>query len=211
MNTTKLTLEPNIPLQISLASLEPKIIWEGTTPIEVQYKLVDGRNLYLPIELGASIMNLALGDREPFFICRYSSKDRAVKDKISVWLTPAGEKHRAALERDLAEKEQAERDTLLERQLAGSIHEAQAIRKPPAAAPAAEVPLGAGTTGPVPVPRPSVPPALHAKLLAETNHLITVYSEAVKRAEELGVPAGVVRSLMLSAYIGLNQRGGRAA
>jgi len=208
MNTTKLTLQANQPELVTLASTEPKIIWDGTTPSEVHYRLVDGRSLYLPIELGASIGSLFLAEKEPFYVCRYSSPDKRVKDKINVWLTPEGEKRRAKEEIALAEAERKADDSKLERQLAGSIQQAKE-RQPVTAMPA---PLGNGTTGPAPAPAPRPVPALTpmaTRLLGDTKTLLDVYSQLVQHAETLGLNTAVVRPLMISAYINLQQQRGR--
>jgi hypothetical protein len=202
--STTLKLDPNSPVLISLASSEPNIIWDGTTPVQVHYRLQDGRSLYLPIEMGASIVQLGLREKEAFYVCRYSSPDRKVKDRINVWLSPQGEKIRAEEEKRRMEEEE---ESKLERQLARSIHQAQAKKEPAQAT---------SPAGPVAMPKPAEIPAalgpLYSRLLADTTQLLSVYSEATKHAESLGIPSGVVRSVMLSAYISLNQRGsGRAA
>lgn len=213
MNTTKVTLEANQPRLITLESLEPKIIWDGNTPTEVHYRTVDGRSLYLPIELGASIGSLGLADREPFMVCRYSSPDRRLKDKINVWLTPEGEKRRAREGRELQDLERHEEASKLERQLAGSIQQVKE-RQPVAtmpAPPAPELPP-TGTTGPAPAPAPRPTLALTPlaqRLLGETKNLLEVYSQLVQHAETLGLNTAVVRPLMISAYINIQQQRGR--
>jgi hypothetical protein len=199
-------LEPNNPVLVSLSSPDGKIIWEGNVPIEIRYQLTDGRSLHVPMEVAPSILNLGLFEKEHFFICRYHSADRKVKDRINVWLTNEGEKMRAKLERE--ESSANGPDSQLERQLAGSLQQAKERKEPAAPAP---TPI---TVAPKPPASATVPAALaplYARILGDTKQLLNVYSEAIVHAESLGVPAGVVRSLMLSAYISANQRGGRAA
>ena len=85
-------------------------------------------------------------------------------------------------------------------------------------APPPNAPLSA-PNGPQAMPKPPAPaeiPAplgpLYTRLAADGKQLLTVYHELSGYAESLGIPSGVVRSVMLSAYISLNQRGsGRAA
>lgn len=203
---TKLTLEPNQPVHISLDSPDGTPIWEGNVPMEMSYRLTDGRTLTVPMDTARSILQLGLFDKEKFAICLYHSADRKVRDKVNVWLTPAGEKLRADLERETRNEES---EAKLERQLEGSIRQAQAKKEPAQAT---------VVSGPVAMPKPAAPaeiPAalgpLYSRLLADTTQLLTVYQEASKHADSLGIPSGVVRSVMLSAYISLNQRGGRAA
>jgi len=206
----KLTLEPNQPIYVALDSPDGVINWEGNIPVEMSYRLIDGRTLTVPMDTARSILELGLLHHEEFAICRYHSQDRKVKDRINVWLTPAGEKLRAKMEREAAEEEAAKK---LERQLEGSLRMAQAPKTPDAPPPLI-VP-----SGPVAMPKPQAAPAeipaplgpLYSRLAADTKQLLTVYSEVTKHAESLGIPSGVVRSVMLSAYISLNQRGGRAA
>ena len=133
-----------------------------------------------------------------------------------MWLTPAGEKLRAKMEREAAEQEESKK---LERQLEGSLRMAEDSKRPQALpAPPPNAPLIA-PNGPQAMPKPPAPaeiPAplgpLYTRLAADGKQLLTVYHELSGYAESLGIPSGVVRSVMLSAYISLNQRGsGRAA
>lgn len=213
---SKLVLEPNVPQKIALRYPTGKIVESRfKEEKEVYYSLVDGRAAYLSLGVSQSINNLQLGNGEEFWICKRWNGDRRQQPRYDVWLTPEGEKIRAM---DQANP-QPEQPSLLERQLAASIHEAQQ-RKQATSAPAPPPPQGTGTNGPVAVPQRvsaaaaqlvASAPQLQAwgqNLLAQTNQLIDVYALACQHAETQGVPNAVVRTVMLSAFIGLQRKGG---
>lgn len=222
--SSKLVLEPNVPQQIALKYPTGKIVESRYgDEKQVYFSLADGRSAYFSLGLAQSITNLQLGTREPFFICKYWNGEKGQAPRYNVWLTPEGEKQRAAQER--AESSQMpipeETPSELEATLAASIAAIQArnrgenliTRRPPAQAAAVPSPQGTGTNGPAPMPQRSqaLPVAIQgwgAALLKQTNALIDVYAEACRHAESLNVPAAVVRTVMISAFINISKSGG---
>ena len=201
---SKLMLQPNVPELIALKYPTGKICDSRFgDEKQVYFGLVDGRSAYLSPGVANKIYGLQLGNREEFYICKKAT-GKAQQGYIDVWLAPEGEKSRARAEM------QDEPPSLLERQLAASIHESQQ-RKPAASAPPVQS-QGTGTYGPVAMPS-RAPQAQQLQpwgvtLLNQTNALIDVYAQACIHAESQGVPNAVVRTVMLSAFIGLQRKGG---
>jgi hypothetical protein len=225
-NPGKLVLEPNVPAQIALKYPTGKIVDSRYgDEKQVYFSLADGRSLYTSLGLANSITNLQLGNREPFMICKRWNGSKQQTPRYDVWLTPEGEKLRAQQETAAntpppiaAEDPPSE----LEQQLAASLAAIQARkndeqllkRRPPApaVAPAVAPPQATGTHGPIAMPRQqqaaaAMPWSQH--LLEQTNALVDIYAEACRHAETIGVPGAVVRTVMLSAFIGLQRNGGR--
>lgn len=190
---SKLTLEPNVPQLIALKFPTGKIVDSRYgDEKQVFYSLLDGRAAYVSLGISQSINNLMLGNREQFWICKRWNGERGQKPRYDVWLTPEGERARATEEM------------------------AAESRKAPASAPAQQTERGTGTNGPV-ATRARVPVAATAtepdllpwgqRLLGETTQLLEVYAQACDHAETLGIPHAVVRTLMISAFIGLQKKG----
>jgi len=200
----KLTLTPNAPVLIALRFPQGRIVQSRFgEEQQVQFSLVDGRTYYASLGVAQKINDLKLGDQEEFYIAKKQT-GKAQYGYVDVWLR-----------RDKPAPQPEPEPSLLERQLAASIHEAQA-RKAAATAPvpppAAPPQQGTGTYGPVAVPRTQQQPQQMAaswaqNLLTQTNQLIEVYADACRHAEQLGVPNAVVRTVMLSAFIGLQKKG----
>jgi hypothetical protein len=196
----KLVLEPNVPQIIALKFRTGKEVRSqySETP-ETYFTLVDGRGAYFSQAVTHSIANLELGEREPFYICKYWNGDKRQAPRINVWLTPDGEKARIAQNTEPAIPAE-EPPSELEQQLARSLAEIQARKRGEQ--------LAAQRAS---APAPALPAALQgwsAALLDQTNALIDVYAQACKHAESLHVPAAVVRTVMISAFIGLQRTGG---
>jgi len=199
---SKLMLQPNVPELIALKYPTGKIVDSRFGPDEKQvyFSLVDGRAAYLSLGIANKIYALQLGNREEFYICKKATS-KAQQGYVDVWLAPEGEKARARAEME------AEPPSLLERQLAASLHE----RKPAASAPPVQS-QGTGTYGPVAMPS-RAPQAQQLQpwgvtLLNQTNALSEVYAQACLRADELSVSHAAVRTFMLSAFISLSKKGG---
>ena len=205
--TSKLNLVANVPELIALRYSTGKIVESRFgDEQQVYFGLVDGRAAYLSLGVAQKIYALQLGNREEFYICKKST-NKAQRGYVDVWLTPEGEKLRAS------EETEPEPPSELEHQLAASIQHAQQQRKP--AASAQPLPThGTGTHGPVAMParapqqQPTTLQPWGVTLLNQTNSLIDVYAQACLHAESRGVPNAVVRTVMLSAFIGLQRKGG---
>lgn len=201
---TKLTLEPNVPQLIALKYTTGKIVESRFgDEKQVMFSLVDGRLAFLSLGVAHSISNLQLGNREPFNICKRWNGEKTQKPRYDVWLTPEGEKDRAEMESQDEPVPAQDPPSELERQLDASLAAIQA-RKRDANVIARRVPE---SQGPVAVPVRQAPASWTKFLLTQTCDLLDVYSEACKHAEGLNVPPAVVRTVMLSAFIGLQKKG----
>ena len=132
---------------------------------------------------------------------------RTQQRRYDVWLTTQGEKDRAAVEMAAAPLDQAleasldKREEDIKAQLTAQLAAIQQ-RKTAQSAPAQQ-------QGPVAVPaRKEGLQGWTAFLLSQTNALIDVYAQACEHAATQGVPPAVVRTVMLSAFIGLQRKGG---
>jgi len=193
----KLNLQPNVPAIIALKYSQGKVVASRFgDEQQVQFCLTDGRVYYASLGVAQKINELQLRDQEEFYICKKVT-GKAQFGYVDVW-------HRREPQQPAAEE-----PSQLERDLAESIRQAQA-RKAAASAPAPAAPPQTGTYGPVAVPRPAAQPIAVSwaqALLNQTNQLIDVYAEACRHAEGQGVPNAVVRTVMLSAFIGLQRKG----
>jgi hypothetical protein len=189
----KLQLQPNVPELIALKFATGKPVSSNfSDEKQVFFSLVDGRSAFLGLDVAQSIANLQLGNREAFYICK---KTGGQAGYIDVWLSPEGEKARAADEAQTAPAIPAQ-PSEFERQALASLAAIQERKLAP---------------GPVVVPpRPEVQ-GWGKVLLAQTNSLIDIYAQACKHAETQGVPPAVVRTVMLSAFIGIQRNGGTDA
>jgi hypothetical protein len=228
-SSTKLVLEPNVPQLIALKYPTGKMVESRFgDEKQVYFSLVDGRSAYFSLGVAQAINNLMLGTREPFFVCKRWNGSKQQAPRYDVWLTPEGEKQRAAqdMQPPIAAIPAEDPPSDLERQLEKSLAQIQArkndanlaTRRPPVTEYGNAGPVVTGqaqfsnnSTGPVPVPRAQTAPAsLQAwakSLLDQTNTLVDVYAQACEHASAQNVPPAVVRTVMLSAFIGLQRKG----
>jgi hypothetical protein len=189
---SKLVLEPNVPQAIAFKFSTGKLCESRySDEKQVFFSLTDGRLAFFSLGLAQSITNLQLNDREPFNICKRWNGSREQTPRYDVWLTPEGEKRRAAEEAVPAQ----DPPSPLEQQLDASLAAIQARRAGAALAtrrtPAAEA---------APVPAKSA-------LVDEANALVDAFAAVLERALTMyqgRVKPEEVRSIVLSAYI---QRG----
>lgn len=210
----KLKLEPNVPVQIALKFATGRIC-DSQYGDEKQafFTLVDGRTIYLSLGVANSINNLQLKPQEPFMICKYWNGQKGHPARINVWLTPEGERSRAdhAMPHSQAIPA-ADPPSMLERQLAASIAEAQSARdgqnlltrRPPASSEA--------THGPVPVTRPAsaAAPPWAAVLEAKANALVDVYAACLEHglSKHGGrVKPEEIRAMLTTVYIAMTKNG----
>lgn len=206
----KVAFEPNIPVELSLAFPQGKIV-DGRFGQQVMYALdfPAGSIMFLDLAVSQKITGLDIQPGERFFVCK-RPKNGQTPARWDLWLSPATEQMRAHKLVDSFVP--PEPPSMLERQLAASIHEAQQTRKGPQSQPAmAAQARGNGTTGPVPMPKPVTQASPIAGLVAETNALVDAFAEVMERTlrqYEGRIKPEEVRSLLLSAYI---QRGKHGA
>lgn len=115
----KVTFTPNVPQQIALKYPQGKLI-SGRWGEQMLFTLVDGRQMYVPMDVASKISMLEVNVNEPFCICKRWSGQKSQPARWDVWLTPLAEKDRAVEESQSAE-------TPLERQLRDSLEQ---MRKP---------------------------------------------------------------------------------
>ncbi|MEI9971058.1 MAG: hypothetical protein WDO73_02840 [Ignavibacteriota bacterium] len=189
-------LEVNRPVEVALQYSTGKFVRDGQ---RVMFSLVGGKQvMYLDLGPAQQINELGLKAGESFYVCKRSARD------FDCWLSPATERARIQTSTPAAPPEPSE----LERQLKDSLL-LQDARKAEGARANAPAPAGTGTYGPVAVPRSQGMQAWERKLLFQTNALIDVYAQACQHAEAQGVPNAVVRTVMISAFIGLQRQDGR--
>lgn len=215
--TPKLVLEPNVPTLIALKYPTGKMVESRfSDEQQVYYSLADGRAAYLSLSTSKKISDLKLGNREEFYICKKQT-GKAQHGYVDVWLTPQGEKDRAADEAaaggptEKSELEGQLEASLLkqERDLAAKLEALRQERRKPATSAGAPPtqPQGTGTNGPQAIParspeRQPVAQAWGQALLSQTNQLIDVYADACRHADTAGVSHAAVRTFLISAFIG---------
>jgi len=184
----RVQFHPGVPVEVILAK-EGELI-SGTWKDIVVYQLQDGRALYLESDVAASLNEMEIQVGEKFFVCKYFADKEKRQTAWNVWLAPETEKARAA-------KEAPE----IERQLRESIVQAQIRRN------------GNGRTAKhaTAPPEPPAPFRWSEFLLAETEALSDVYAAALAYSSERhgnAVKPEDIRTLVVTAFINLSQRGG---
>lgn len=78
---TKLQLANGIPVTIALQYPTGKVVGSliPGAPNQVYYSLIDGRSMYLPVEVGKQIDALKLTAGEPFTLCKRGPRDWQVE------------------------------------------------------------------------------------------------------------------------------------
>ena len=98
----KVTFTPNVPVQIALKYPQGKLI-SGRLGEQMLFTMVDGQQMYLPMDVASKISMLEINVNEPFCICKRWSGQKGQPARWDVWLTPQAEKDRAAEENQSAE------------------------------------------------------------------------------------------------------------
>jgi hypothetical protein len=201
MARDKIKFEANIPVELSLAYPQGKIV-DGQFGQQTMYGLCfpDNHVMFLDLAVSQKLNVLQLQPGEHFVICK-RPKNGSTPARWDVWLTPATEQMRAQRERPSSRPASPEPPSHLERQLAASIHEAQQ-RRPPQSAPAPQ-------PGPVMVPPVNGAPAWQSVLIAKADVLIDAYAACLEHASKHGnrVEPGDVRSLLQTVYIAMTKNG----
>lgn len=197
-----LKLAPNVPCEMALEYATGKPV-AGNYGDQMMFSLIGGKIIYLDLLPAAMIASLAPRVGEPFIVMKKSTGRKGFAPEWDVYLKT--ERAESRLEQDL-------RDSIMHAEARKAVS-SQGV----------SAPRGTGTYGPVAVATPFEAnveerklalqnsqglPEWGVSLLAKTNELCGVYAQACKYAEGIGVPAAVVRTVMLSAYIGM-QKGGQ--
>lgn len=200
----KLVLEPNVPQTIALKYPTGKECASNfSDEKQVFYSLVDGRSAYFSLGIAQKITDLQLGTREPFNICKRWNGQKTQAPRYDVWLTNEGEKARAAMEAEPPIAVPQPTHAEVEQHIASAVRQMEVRQRQSAN-------LNPATAPPPPTADPAERRAVTgwaAILLRQTNTLIDVYAHALDHAEAQGIPAAVVRTVMISAFIGLQKKG----
>jgi hypothetical protein len=195
---------PNTPVPVALQYAQGKVISTANGE-RVMYTLADGRVMFLDPGPAQKIRDLGVKVRENFFVSKRWSGKRGDPVEWVAWLAPESERARAAAEGVRIRTAAAATgipETDLERQIREPIHQV-GRRKAEA---------GAETPGKVVPPEQTqalMPWAL--VLLERTKQLVDVFAAASAYASQQhgnGVKAEDVRSLMLSAFVNVSEKGG---
>jgi len=201
------SFQSNVPERVALAYPDG-VLKDGMYGPRVRYTLMDGRLMWLDPDVAARIHTMGIPPRREFWIVKRKPAERGQKIRWDIYLedpTPlAGE-------------------SPLERDLRLSLHEIERKRSIPNAG-----------SGPVPAPRPSAPvaapvcsppspgvqevalslvskkqPAWAQTLVGQTNQLVDAFAECMLHAAQHGltIKPEDVRTLLVTAFINLSQRG----
>jgi hypothetical protein len=203
--------QSNVPEKVSLAYPEG-VLKDGMYGPRVKYTLVDGRLMWLDPEVAARITTMEILPLQEFWIVKRKPAGRGQKTRWDIYLedpTPlAGE---SSLERDLRLSLQD-----IERQKSiPNPHSGRVPAQPPSA------PVASPVCTP---PSPAIQevalsvvsrkqPAWAQTLVSHTKELVDVYAECMVHAAQHGltVKPEDVRTLLVTAFINLSQRGRTAA
>lgn len=194
MARDKISFESNVPVELSLAFPEGKIV-AGRFGDQVMYGLSypEGSVMFLDLGVSQKLNMLQLQPGEHFAICK-RPKNGTVPARWDVWLTPATEQMRAKKHTPPPPAP----PSMIERQLAASVHEAQQRKAQSAPAP-----------GPVAVPPANAAPAWVGVLVAKADALIDAYAACLEHANKHGnqVKPEDVRAMLTTVYIAMTKNG----
>jgi hypothetical protein len=199
--------QSNVPEKVALAYPD-SVLKDGMYGPRVRYTLTDGRLMWLDPDVAARINTMAIPPQQEFWIVKREPAGRGQKTRWDIYLedpTPlAGE-------------------SPLERDLRLSLHEIERQRSIPEAesAPVPAQPPSAAVANPVcSPPTPCVQqvaltvvsrkqPAWAQTLVGQTNQLVDAYAECMLHAAQHGltIKPEDVRTLLVTAFINLSQRG----
>lgn len=224
----KVSFAPNVPQQVALKYAQGRVV-SGRWGERMVYALADGRQMCVTMDVASKINMLEINGNEPFFLCKRWNGSRAQPVRWDVWRTPQAEKARVATEIGVDE-------TLLEKQLRESI--ANVRKPATFAVPklteggATTVPPDSKSTlddtandresmngteaarrvdGNLRPERCETRLSWPALLLSQTEALTDVYTAALSYSGRLygnQVEPEDVRTMMITAFIGLSQRRG---
>jgi hypothetical protein len=188
-----------VPEKLTLAS--PGVVKEGMYGPQKLFQLNDGRYIYLDVEVAQRVEHAVQIGQEFWLVKRARASGRK-----AIW--------------DIHLEDPAprppEQETDLERDLRLSIEQAEARK-----ASAKAVPIAPPPVEETPAPVVQIPEQITRKvpgwadiLTAQTNTLVDAYAQCLSHAADHGlvVKPEDVRTLLVTAFIGLQQRGkGRTA
>ncbi len=219
MTRDKVTLEPNVPVTITLKYSTGREMPDRGYGPSVMYTTTDDRVLFLDMGTSLALSRLAPEPGESITLCKVKRQGQA--QHITVALSNATEKMRAAKEMATAIPGE------LGQQMAGTMANLAEGRPPAAPRPSPMPPaiaqrlnshpepqqLGTGTNGPVALPArqpmPQQPVAFHQALIGDTNGLVDVFAACLEHANQFGnrVKPEDVRALLTTVYINRTKNG----
>jgi hypothetical protein len=205
------SFQSNVPEKVALAYPDG-VLKDGMYGPRVRYTLADGRLMWLDPDVAARINTMGIPPRQDFWIVKRKPDGRGQKTRWDIYLedpTPlAGE-------------------SPLERDLRLSLHEIERQRSIPKAdsAPVPTEPPSESVARPVCTPSTPGPqqvalsvvskkqPVWAQTLVGQTNELVDAFAECMLHAAQHGltVKPEDVRTLLVTAFINLSQRGRTAA
>jgi hypothetical protein len=205
------SFQSNVPEKVALAYPDG-VLKDGMYGPRVRYTLMDGRLMWLDPDVAARINMMAISPHQEFWIVKRKPDGRGQRTRWDIYLedpTPlAGE-------------------SPLERDLRLSLHEIERQRVTPKEQSAPMQPQLSSASSPRPDCRPPSPgiqevslsvvskkkPAWAQTLVGHTNELVDAYAEWMLHAAQHGltVKPEDVRTLLVTAFINLSQRGRTAA
>ncbi len=205
-NGSFVRLQNHVPERLVLASAG--VIREGMYGPQKLYHLADGRAIYLDLDLASRIDNCCEIGKE-FWLCKHSG-GKGRKTRYDIYHeNPMKEPGESNLERDL--RLSIPEATRPRRGRVTPIAAPKFPELPPAAPPMIEAPpvSDVQTSAQTASEIARKAPAWAETLVHQTNHLVDSYAECLKHAADhgLAVRPDDVRTLLVTAFIGLSQRG----
>jgi len=202
--------QSNVPERVALA-YPNGVLKDGMYGPRVRYTLVDGRLMWLDPDVAARINMMAIPPRQDFWIVKRKPASRSQKTRWDIYLedpTPlAGESLlecdlRLSLQ-DIARQGAIPKEQSAPPQLPNSVSAQCPVYTPPS--------LGVQEVALSVVSKKQ--PAWAQTLVGQTNQLVDAYAECTLHAAQHGltVKPEDVRTLLVTAFINLSQRGRTSA
>jgi hypothetical protein len=204
------SFQSNVPEKVALAYPDG-VLKDGMYGPRVRYTLADGRLMWLDPDVAARINTMEISPRQEFWIVKRRPAGRGQKTRWDIYLedpTPlAGE---SPLECDLRlslqdiARQRATKEQSAPPQLPNSVSAPPRPAYTPPSPGAQEVALTVMT---------KKQPAWAQTLVGQTNQLVDAYAECILHAAQHGltVKPEDVRTLLVTAFINLSQRGRTSA
>jgi hypothetical protein len=204
------SFQSNVPEKVALAYPDG-VLKDGMYGPRVRYTLTDGRLMWLDPDVAARINTMEISPRQEFWVVKRKPAGRTQKTRWDIYLedpTPlAGE---SPLECDL-------RLSLQDIARQRAVPKEQSAPPQPPSSVSAPRPIGTAPTPRAQEVALSIvtkkQPAWAQSLVSQTNQLVDAYAECILHAAQHGltVKPEDVRTLLVTAFINLSQRGRTSA
>ena len=205
------SFQSNVPEKVALAYPDG-VLKDGMYGPRVRYTLTDGRLMWLDPDMAARINTMAISPRQEFCIVKRKPAGRGQKTRWDIYLEdPTPLEGESPLERDLrlslhkieSQRAMSKEQCALPQLQQGSVSSPGPDRTPPS-------PDFQQLTLSVVSKKQ---PAWAQTLVGQTNQLVDAYAECILHAAQHGliVKPEDVRTLLVTAFINLSQRGRTSA